>query len=148
MRMQNILNAKVKNIMTDTLITSRPNMILTEVSNFFKMYSFHHLPVLNENQECVGIISKSDYHQLQDKFTKMDLKHIDISNEEFFGSLIAKEVMTPNPISINLDKTIDSVIDIFLQNKVHAVIVTDNGKCVGIITPYDILKSLKTETYV
>ena len=48
--------------------------------------------------------------------------------------------MTPNPVCLDIQGTLGDAIDIFKSNKIHSVIICNNKKVVGIITPVDILK--------
>lgn len=134
---------RISDIMTTHLVTTYPDMIMTEVCKILDENSFHHLPVIDENDECVGVISKSDYYQLQDSFTKMNGKQATKNNNMFFRSLLASEVMTPNPECIYQTASINDAIKVFLKNRVHSIVVIDkNNKCIGIVTPHDILKSI------
>lgn len=145
------MNSTIKNrvgeYMTKNTITVPPNMIMTKVSKIFDENTFHHLPVVDSHEVCVGIISKSDYYQLQNNFTRMEIGSATINNDRFFKTLIVSEVMTPNPISIDINESTLKVIDIFLENKYHSIVVTNKGKYAGIITPYDILKHYKVNTH-
>jgi len=145
--MNNLTEKRLGEIMTTNLVTSYPDMLMTEVSKIFDENTFHHLPVVNELGICVGVISKSDYYQLQDKFTKMKIKLADRDNRIFFRSLLASEVMTSELVSLDKNEPLSKVIDKFLENRVHSVVITENGKCVGIITPYDILNLINQPSY-
>jgi len=140
--MDAILKESVKNIMSSDLITSHPNMLMTEVSELFEKHLFHHLPVLNEEGLCVGIISRSDYYQTQDKFTRIKGSHYQEANEKFMKSLLASEIMTPKPHTIVQDALVREAVNVFLENRVHSLVVTENEKCVGILTPHDVLSHL------
>lgn len=141
--MQNILTVKIDDLMTSNLITIHPKMIMTEISEIFEKNSFHHIPVVDAENRCLGVISKSDYFQLQDVFTRLNTERSKQNNRMLFRSLIASEVMSKELISLPIKSDIYKAIDIFLKNKVHSIVITKDEECVGIITPYDILKFLK-----
>jgi len=145
--MKNLLEITLKDIMTESLVTAFPDMNMTTVSEIFDNNSFHHIPVLDESECCVGVISKSDYYQLQDQFTKKNTKTSEVKNRMFFRSLRAEEVMTTEPISVPSNATVQEALNIFLENKVHSIVVTEANKCVGIVTPFDILKQINTLAY-
>tara|TARA_B100000497_G_C7664867_1_gene400784 strand:- start:44 stop:490 length:447 start_codon:yes stop_codon:yes gene_type:complete len=135
----------IAEIMTPHPISVYPNMIMTEVAEIFDENSFHHVPVIDEDDMCIGVISKTDYFHLQDKFTKFGAGRCNKGNKRFFASLLAKEVMSPFPKSVEIKDNIQEVLDIFLQNKVHSVIVNENQKFRGIITTYDMIEWLSQE---
>lgn len=139
----NVQLDSIKELVTLHPITVSPFAIMTEVEQLFNENNFHHIPVVNEEKECVGIISKSDYLQLQDKFTRWDLDRINISNKRFMRSLIAQEVMTENPTCLDLEASMDDVLAIFLENKFHAIPINKNDEFYGILTTFDLLKFLK-----
>jgi len=134
------LNKTVGELMTKEIISVSPLSIMTEVAEIFDNNSFHHIPVVGYKGNCVGIISKADYAQLQDKFTLIDGSQTDKTNQKFFASLLAKEVMSKDVISLESNIEISDAIQIFLKNKVHSIVVTEKEKCVGILTPFDLLQ--------
>ena len=141
-----ITNQKlVAELMTKNPVCAYPDMIMTEVADIFEEYDFHHLPVVDSEDMCIGVISKSDYLHLQDKFTRFGAGRCAKGNKRFFASLLAKEVMTPFPRSVKESDTVDAVLKVFLENKIHSLIVTSGDKFSGIITPFDLLQWLAIE---
>ena len=118
---------------------------MTEVAEIFENNSFHHLPVIDEDDMCIGVISKTDYLHLQDKFTRFGAGRCAKGNKRFFASLLAKEVMSPFPQSVQLDDDFQKVVDIFLKNQIHSVVVNDGDKFKGILTTYDIIEWIAEE---
>lgn len=140
--MQNILTVKIDDLMTSNFVSAHPKMIMTEISEIFEKNSFHHLPVIDEENKCIGVISKSDYYQLQDVFTRLNTERSQEKNRMMFRSLIASEVMSKELVSLPIRASVYEAIDIFLKNKIHSIVITKEEKCVGIMTPYDILEFL------
>ncbi len=137
-----ILDRHIKSIMTSDLLTVSQDIIMTEISDIFKSYNFHHIPVIDEDGHPIGIISKNDFHRLQHHFTQMELPDAQEQNKQFFASLLAKDIMVKNPVCLDISDSISDGVDIFLKNKIHSLIICNEGKAVGIVTPHDILKSL------
>jgi len=129
--------------MTPNVMTVSPSTLLTEVAKIFEENNFHHLPVIGENQVPLGIISRHDYHQFQHHFTRHGLEVAEAKNQRLFESLTAEEAMTANPVTLDVEQPIYEVVNIFLANLIHSIIVTEAGLCVGIVTPHDILKEIK-----
>ena len=137
-----ILDRPIKSIMTSDLMSVGKDIIMTEIVQIFEDYSFHHLPVLDEMNKPVGIISKSDLHQLQHHFTHLNIQDAEEQNDRFFASLLASDIMVKNLVCLQVDDSISDAVDIFLKNKIHSILICKNEECVGIVTPYDIIKSL------
>lgn len=52
---------KVREIMTSPLITVRTDMTMAECAQIMKDKNIHHLPVADENNNLVGMISATDF---------------------------------------------------------------------------------------
>ncbi len=134
---------KVNEIMTTQLVSAHPDTVVTKVSELFENNTFHHLPVLDENDVCLGVISKSDYYIIQDQMTKICKERAERSNQLLWRSLLASEIMTSPIISLDSGADISQAVDIFLQNQVHSIIITEENKCIGIVTTFDVIKTLQ-----
>lgn len=129
-----MINAEspIKEIMTSEVYTVSPGDRLIKANDIFEEKGFHHLLVV-ENHELVGILSKTD---LLNYFWKQAGNNREVRNSE----ILIRDLMTPNPITIDSDDTIGLAADIFLSNKLHSLPVLDGDELVGVVTSYDLLK--------
>lgn len=141
--MIDISSYQISNLVTTDIISVKPDELMPTVCDVFDNHNFHHVPVIDDNNNCVGVISQKDYLQLQDKFSKWGYKSADINNRVFFRSLLAKDVMTEEVISLEHDQMLSEAIQIFEKNKVRSIIVTKEGKFFGILTPIDLFVLFK-----
>ena len=96
-----LADKKLTELMTEQLMTVTPHTLLTVIDDIFINENFHHIPVVKEDTgRCVGIISKSDYYQLQDKFTNFNRVGAEKTNDRFFQTLMAEEVMTQELVEL------------------------------------------------
>ena len=138
------LELPISNFMTNDIIFVGVDTLMSEVDNIFQTKSFHNLPVLDEENRPIGIISKTDYCTLLNHFTLKKKGDYERSNRVYFRSLRAEDIMTKDPVCIKSDRPISEALDYFLENNHRSLIViNDRGFCVGICTPLDILKWLK-----
>ena len=137
------LNKNIEDLMTKEVISVTPNTNMIDVAKVFKSNNFHHIPVIEENGKCIGLISKMDYYQLQDSFTRLNESKSEWKNTRFLSTLLAEEIMSKDPISIDRKENISTLIPIFLANTAHSVIVKDDNQYCGIITPFDLLKYMQ-----
>ena len=54
--------------------------------------------------------------------------------------MLVKEVMSKNPVTIEYNKTVLDACKIYKENKVGCIIVTEEDKCIGIVTERDIIE--------
>jgi acetoin utilization protein AcuB len=97
-----------------------------------------HLPVLSRGK-LAGIITDRDLHEA---LIPSDPSHTHRSMYHTVKNIKAKNIMTPNPISIEAVAPIDRAAQIFLDRKIDCLPVKDEkGRLVGILTSTDILKA-------
>ena len=101
-------NRRLGDIMTTNVITVHLTTTMDVVSDIFEKKNIHHLPVVEKDGTVVGMISKSDYYQLQDSFTLFKRAAAERINQAVFRSLLASEVMSKQVAVLNPD---DSVVD-------------------------------------
>lgn len=136
------IHRPVSSIMSTDLKTVDPLVLMTDVAEIFDTNNIHHLPVISDEGLPLGIISRHDYNQLQHHFTRKGWEMAEAANKKLFRTMTAKEVMTTNPVTLDKDASIQQAVDFFLTNLLHSVLVTDEGKCVGIVTPHDVIKEM------
>ncbi|WP_299107947.1 CBS domain-containing protein [uncultured Winogradskyella sp.] len=135
------VNLKVRDYMTTNLITFRPDQSVQEVVVALIKHKISGGPVVNSNQELVGIISEGDcLKQLSEsRYYNMPLDHDNVEKR------MATNVET---IDANLD--VFDAANKFLQSKRRRFPIVENGKLIGQISQKDILKaalSLKGENW-
>ena len=137
-----IQEVKIVQFMTSNFEYVAPNTIMTDVAKIFDRVTFHHLPVLDEQLQPLGVISRLDYHQVQHHFTRFGWQNPEIHNAYLFGTLLAREVMTKPATTLDSSADLQDAIDIFMKNQVHSILITLASRCVGILTPFDVIKAL------
>lgn len=105
-------------------------------------HNIRHLPIVEHN-EVVGIISERDlrgyldetYRTLQETPGGVRRKNLTIGS-----------VMQSKPLAVDPSADIVDVIDVMLENKVGAVVVSDTlGQLRGIISYEDVLKGARDQ---
>ncbi len=130
----------VSQLMTREVFTLHPKDPMSKARELFEAHLFHHLPVVEEDQ-VVGIISKSDYAKLLHGFTLFQTRSSETYNEAVFRSILVGEVMSSPVITLNPDDTLELAARIFRENLFHALPVVDKrSRLLGMLTPYDLLE--------
>jgi acetoin utilization protein AcuB len=131
------LLSPVSTIMTHNPVTISPNENLDVALNIFHTYHIHHIPVELEGS-LVGIISKTDisfFNKMIDKEILLKLKELKI-----------KDFMTVGVARLEPDDRINVAIDIFKMNKFSALPVLEGKTIVGIVTTFDIINILDSNS--
>jgi acetoin utilization protein AcuB len=116
----------VKNYMSTALVVVKPNASVIKAQILLKEHDISHLPVMEE-EKLLGIISDRD------------IKKLLIPSE----TLLVKNIMTRNPVTVPWDYTIGETAEILLKHNISAVPVVDpQGRVVGIITKGDLFRVL------
>ncbi len=156
--MKNIL---VKEVMTSPIVTVRYDTSLKELLNILDNNIFSGLPIVDEGEKLIGIISEKDvmkYTQwvigqpLKDpvKILEGDIEAAHFTGQrgidviELVASATAETIMTKDVISVGEETPVLEVVRLMNSNEVNRVPVVDNsGKVKGIVTRADILKMLE-----
>lgn len=135
----------IKQIMTTDVVILPLNASIAQAAEIFENHRIHHIPIVDDGK-VVGIVSKSDYLFFQrgflDNTEDQRLEQIRMNNYE------VSYIMTKGLAKMEPDQRINVAIEIFKKNIFHAIPVIDNGKLVGIVTTYDIIKHLDTDRSV
>lgn len=130
-------NRPIREIMTTNLVTVGPDTPIRDIKHIFDRNGFHHLPVVERGDKLVGIISKTDFFQLS---YLLSLRTTGPTwTEKSYQALVARDVMTQYPVSLDPEDTIGLAADIFLANKFHALPIIEDEQLVGLITTHDLL---------
>lgn len=129
-------------MMTRKVECVMPEDKLERVRQILEQHAFHHIPVVDKGK-LVGIVSYTDYLRvIRDVFNDSDSERI---SKRVFDTIEVREMMTPDPMSLNPSDTLEKVLEIFNENRFHALPVTESdGRLVGILTTYDLMKAMET----
>lgn len=121
-----MMNEPLSTIMTREVITAGVYDKLSVARDIFLQNRVHHLPIV-EGEKLVGILTTYDLFKLANR--QVDYDNITIG-----------KVMTTHVATLEPDDKVGSAAEIFLENLFHAVPVVKEGKLLGIVTSFDILK--------
>lgn len=122
----------ISEIMTKDVICVQAEDSVLKVEEIFSCNPIHHIMVV-EDGELVGVVSKTDMMLLYKEYA--------YTAEKLNASgMLIEDIMTPDPLSLEIDDTIGLAADIIMANKFHSIPVVDDGKLVGIVTNHDLVK--------
>ena len=123
----------VSDYMTRKLITFHPNQSIYEVIRKLLANKISGGPVVNEDNELVGVISEGDCLKevIKGKYHNMPIM-----------SGTVQDHMATNVISISPDTNIFEAAQMFLNRRLRRFPVLQNGKLVGQISQKDVMKAV------
>ena len=94
----------------------------------YMMEGFGSVPIVDENNKLVGIVSEFDLLAALRKGKKLQ-------------DVAAGEILTPNPVSVTQDTDIVTLMDVLQNNHLIRVPVLDKvGNLIGIVARRDLLR--------
>ena len=123
------------------LVTINPNASFFEAQNLIQEKGVRHLPVVDENNRLLGIVTESDIRKagpsdvdtLRDREANYLLRNLKVS-----------AFMTPKEklVTITPDTLIEEAVQLMHDNKIGCLPVLEGGKLYGIFTETDALDHL------
>lgn len=107
----------VRELMTKNPVTVAPGETLTRALTKMKAGGFRRLPVVHEGK-LIGILSEYDMRPYL----------------ESLDTTVALEAMTPDPITVSREATLEHAVALLKGKEIGALPVVDRGKLIGIIT--------------
>ncbi len=128
----------VKDWMSTNLITIRPYTSLSEAHRLMTDYKIRRLPVLDNNKELAGIVTRGDIRGAEPSgATSLSIWELNY----IIARLRIQDIMTESPMTIEESATIEEAAKIMLDQKISGLPVTNSdGALVGIITESDIFR--------
>ncbi|MCD4787463.1 MAG: CBS domain-containing protein [Desulfobacterales bacterium] len=145
---------KVKDIMTENLITVLPETEIAHATKLLLEKGINGVPVVDEMGSLVGILCQSDLIAQQKKlpipsfFTFLDgfipltsIKQLEREAQKIAATTVA-HAMTPNPVTVRPETSVEEVAALMVGKNFHTLPVVDEGKLVGILGKKDVLTTL------
>ena len=122
--------------MSRSVVTLTPEQTLREAINLLQSKHIRHLPVVSDSK-VLGIVTDRDVKRA----TPSLLSGIDRDEyERVLKTTTVAQFMTREPLTVTPNTRLKAAVKIFLERKVGALPVIDDGHLVGILTDIDILR--------
>lgn len=147
---------KIKELMTSPVITIDEKSTLRQAASKMIRKKIGCLPVVNDKDEIIGILSESDFiaksHSIP--FSRYDAPQL-------FGTWLSKDeiermyeeaskirigdVMTKNVITVSEEDTIEHLVNLLIRHGFYRFPVVRDKKAVGMVSKRDFLKLIATD---
>ena len=130
----------VSRSMTRRVITVDEDLNIFEAQQLMAKNKIRHLPVTDENQRLIGIVTDRDIRSaLPYSYIKTSASQ---KEKDKFTALKVKDIMTKDPISISPTYTIQDALLLIQNSNVGALpVIDDNQRLSGIISVRDLLRA-------
>jgi acetoin utilization protein AcuB len=140
--MKDIAKTTLGQVMLRNLVVLNPTDTLDKAVETFKLYPFHHLPVVDDDMILVGMISSTDLER-ESHGRSLFKHHLKEQHDDaLFRSLMVREVMVDAVFQLSPKHSIEDAYDAFRKGRFRAIPVVEDSVLVGIITPLDIIRFL------
>ena len=149
----------VRDIMETGVATVYPEDGVEKVIRTMRAHELPAIPVINEGDRCVGIITEADLVMAGEE-ADLHLPHY----FELFGGIVflestkkfeerlrravaatAADLMTADPVTISPDATVAEAARLIAQRKHNRLPVVEHGRLIGVVTRIDVLDALIVE---
>jgi predicted transcriptional regulator len=120
-----------REIMTDNLITVRPDESIETAIQLLLDEQISGLPVTNEQGHLVGVIT--------------EFALLGVVYDQNIKNQTVEQHMTRELITVNIDDSVSRVADLCIVHRVRRLPVMQNGLLVGVIARRDVLRALHHE---
>ena len=128
---------KIKDIMTTNVFAVPETQTLDLARNLMKLEEIRHVPVVNEKNEFVGLVTHTD---LLTKMIAFLTDYCEKSPEELDTSIPINSIMTTDVVTVSPDMRVVEALPILLDHKFGCLPVVADKLLVGIVTNADFLK--------
>jgi len=143
-----------EDIMSKTVITVEKDTSISELSELFIEYNINGLPVVNDEEKVIGIVTQGDLIE-QNKnlhiptvITLFDAV-LFLESEKKFETDVKKltgnkveDIYSADAITVSVDTEINEIATIMAEKDVHTLPVMNGEKLVGVIGKLDLIRGL------
>lgn len=144
-----------REIMTTNVISVTPDTSLKDLAEKFVQHNFSNMPVVDENDQLVGIISETDLIEQKKPLhipTVMALFDgvFYLDSEKRFRDEVNRvtaqtvgELCSREPITCGPNTSVGEIAGLMSRNKAHLIPVVESGQMIGVVARLDLIKAVE-----
>jgi CBS domain-containing protein len=123
--------------MSPQVIVAKENTNAEQISARLLAGEFNGVPVVDDKGAVIGIV------------TALDILRA-IQGGKKLNTMLARDIMTPNPSTVKKDTPIEEIIRIVVEKEIVLVPVVEdnNNKLIGVVARLDILREKLNEGFI
>jgi acetoin utilization protein AcuB len=123
--------------MTQEPVTLHDDDRLREAVELVMVRRIRHIPILDAQNRLVGIVTDRDIKRTLPSPLSSAARE---EYEALLETTAVGRVMSPNPITIDVDADVSDAVEILVQSRIGGLPVIDGGVLVGVFTERDALR--------
>ena len=131
-------DVKLKELMVSPVVSVQAEEDFKNVEAKFRTRGIRHLPVVDNMNHVVGLITQRDLYRI------ISPRHTEdgyVYDPSMLTDFVLSRQMTASPHTLMADDPVSKALDVMIRNKYGCIpIVNTENKLVGIVTSRDILK--------
>jgi len=132
----------LEQIMTKQVICVNVEDTLDTLDELFNAKHIHHVPVLDMDNQIVGIISTTDMDQTKwGRSFIMNRDHKDM-DQVLLKTYRTVDIMSSSVITMKKTDTMRDAVAKFNEGKIRIIPIVEDKRVVGIVSPMDIINHL------
>ena len=131
-------NLKAFDLMSQQVIVAKENTNAEQISARLLAGEFNGVPVVDDNGAVIGIVTAIDILKA-------------IQGGKKLNTMLARDIMTPNPSTIKRDTPLEEIIRIIVEKEIVLVPVVEdnnNNKLIGVVARLDILREKLNDGFI
>lgn len=125
----------VMNWMHQPAITIDVDDVVADAAALLQEHEIHMLPVMQKGK-LVGIVTDRDIKRASPSDVVSENR---MQNSDLLAGVTIKEIMTPDPVTVTSDYTLEETVEKFLVHNISGLPVVDQQqKVIGVITKSDL----------
>ncbi len=139
-------------LMEENPVTTKPGTSLIELVWQLKRYGLRAMPVVDENDKLVGVVSEMDLF-LKEKGVPFSLEKVptllgqmvaedELQDFEPTRRVKVEEVMSDAIVTLDPSATLEDAAMLMLKRHFSLIPVVDDGRLIGVVRRIDILRRL------
>jgi len=147
---------KAKDIMTEEVITVKPETTIEELARLLMKQQISGAPVVDDKGKIVGIVTENDLisknsrlHiptilRLFDAYIPLGTSKMESDVRKMAASTV-EDICTKEIITVDEEASVEYIATIMTEKRIHILPVVREGKLVGIIGKKDLIKGIAVE---
>ena len=131
----------MKDRMNPDPICGSPEMAVTDVQDLMSKNKIHHLPIIDENKQLIGLITRSAVNSAipsdVSNFSRFEISYT-------LSKIKVESVMVKDVVTIEPDTPIEQAASIMAAKRIGSLVVISDKTIVGIITGEDLFNAMTT----